>query len=63
MHYIFQKICNGLLHFKVLLLTANVMPPRFKPFKTNGNTAVTLKKITFNNPFILNALTRTKVTF
>jgi len=40
----------------VLLLTGNVMAPRFKPFKLMRMYTLLLKNITFNNPFVLNLL-------
>jgi len=52
------------LQFKTLLITANVMPPRFKPLKLTGIRPLLQKKnVQFNNPFVLNAQTVTKVTF
>ena len=52
------------LHFKALFKTENVMPPRFKPLKLTGlQPLLVFKNITFNNLFVLNALTATKVTF
>ena len=43
--YFFHKICNGLLRFKGLLLTAKVTAPRLKAIKINGNVQQLKKKI------------------
>ena len=56
MHYFFWKICNGLLHFKALLLTGNVTAPRNLKTNRNVHSTGTFLNVTFNDPFVLNSL-------
>jgi len=44
MHYFFDKIHNGPLHFKALLLTRKVKAPRLKTGKINGNLPLLFEK-------------------
>ena len=61
MHFFFYKICNGRLHFKALLLTANVMAQRLKMLSLRECSVTFVLNVTFNDLFdfkVLNVASR-----